>query len=122
MYPEDKQVLRDALKELQGQENSQTIAAFGDSLGFSDQLIDDVTENCDKLYTLEDVMKFVPVFSARRAIMILEIVKEIFYDCDELFYKEDLHLEKYSVGGPDMDFVLNGEYQSTADDPNLDVL
>lgn len=119
---EDKQVLRDGLKELQGQVNAQTIAAFGDSNGFSDQLIDDIIGSCDKHFTLEDVMKFVPVFSARHAIMILEMVQEIFDDCDEFLYKEDLHLEQYTVGGPDMEFLLNSEYEDSVDDLDLDVL
>ena len=59
---DDKQLLHSALLELKGSITSNTIMAFGDCHGFSSQLVGEIIENCDKLFSLVDVLKFVPVF------------------------------------------------------------
>lgn len=59
---DDKQLLHVALLELKGSITSNTIMAFGDCHGFSNQLVGEIIENCDKPFTLDDVLNFVPVF------------------------------------------------------------
>ena len=59
--------------ELQKSVDTNTMFAFGKSHGFSSQLIEEVLDNCDKIFSLEDTMKLVPVFSRKHAILIFEI-------------------------------------------------
>lgn len=81
---DDKQLLHVALLELKGSISSNTIMAFGDCHGFSSQLVGESIENCDKLFTLDDVLKFVPVFSAKHAMMIYEVLNDVFGDCEDI--------------------------------------
>ena len=51
-------------------------------LGFSDQQITQVLENCDKIFTLEDVMSYVEVWHEHHAYKIMEIISSVFADCE----------------------------------------
>ena len=77
---EDRVLLKDALMELQKSIGTNTMSAFGGSHGFSSQLVEEVLENCDKIFSLQDVTKLVPVFSRKHAILIFEIFNDIFDD------------------------------------------
>ena len=79
---EEKELLHDALKELKQSIdfNSQPISPFGSTHGFSDELIEDVIQNCEKIFSLDDIFKLVPVFSVEHAVRILEVFDEIFID------------------------------------------
>ena len=60
-------------------------SAFGSasSHGFSKELISDVVARCHKLFSVEDIIVNVPVFSSRHAVVILGILNEIFDDITE---------------------------------------
>jgi hypothetical protein len=82
---EDKRAVLESLKEIQETFISDTagISAFGNSHGFSNELILDVGEHCNNIFTIEYIMTKLPVFSKNHAILILGIVDEIFGDVDE---------------------------------------
>ena len=109
--PEESELLHDALVELQKSVDTNTMFAFGKSHGFSSQLIEEVLDNCDKIFSLDDTMKLVPVFSRKHAILIFEIFNDIFDDCQEPAL-EDLHADAYpSFGACDIQFLLGSEYE-----------
>ena len=54
------------------------------SHGFSLQLISEVVNNCENIFTIEDVLTNFPVFSVRNAIRILEVIQELFLDIPSL--------------------------------------
>lgn len=77
----DKDDLKAALNEIKLNMISSTLV--GDAVsthGFSTQLIEDVVSNCSVLFTVGDVLHTCPVFSLSHAIMILEIIQDIFND------------------------------------------
>lgn len=77
----DKDDLKAALNEIKLNMTSSTLV--GDVVsthGFSTQLIEDVVSNCSVLFTVVDVLHTCPVFSLSHAIMILEIIQDIFND------------------------------------------
>ena len=77
----DKDDLKAALNEIKLNMTSSTLV--GDAVsthGFSTQLIEDVVRNCSVLFTVGDVLHICPVFSLSHAIMILEIIQDIFND------------------------------------------
>ena len=53
-------------------------------LGFSDNQINQVITNCDKLFTLSDVYRFVQILGKKHAISILKIVKQVFRDINDV--------------------------------------
>ena len=56
------------------------------SHGFSRDLISSIVENCNCLFTLEDVNDLLPVFSVQHAVKILDILDEIFGDIPHTSY------------------------------------
>lgn len=60
-------------------------SAFGSASShrFSKDLISDVVARCHKLFSVEDIIVNVPVFSSRHAVVILGILNEIFDDITE---------------------------------------
>ena len=50
------------------------------SHGFSTQLIDDITHQCEIIFNLHDLVNNFPVFSVANALRILEVIQEIFMD------------------------------------------
>ena len=83
---EDKTILVEALHELKNNLNATVpITLFGTTAvnGFSDELIEDVAENCSSIFSVEDVFTYAPVFLLSHAINIMEIINDLFGDCDE---------------------------------------
>ena len=69
-------------------------SAFGSasSHGFSKELISDVVARCHKLFSVEDIIVNVPVFSRRHAVAILGILNEIFDDISKIMLKRHIYL------------------------------
>ena len=83
---EEKAVVNDALSEMQSAiSHAYGRSAFGStsSHGFSKELISDVVAHCHKLFSVEDILTNVPVFSRKHAIAILGILNEVFDDINE---------------------------------------
>ena len=83
---EDRDLLKDALQAHQTQfPTSGDITAFGllSGYGFSKEAISDVVDNCHKLFTVEDILHYAPVFSTGHAKEVLSVINEVFNDIDE---------------------------------------
>lgn len=119
---EVKELLLNSLKEIKQELDmrNEPIVPFGCTHGFSNELIEDVIENAGKLFSLEDIVKYVPVFSLHHAAKILEVLCEIFDDCVEL---SDLALQTTSLPtGGHIDLLLESEYEEMLESPDLDFL
>ena len=79
---DDEEVLEEALKEYQAFLNSGTTNLLGTTHAFTDELIQDVITNASSIYTLEDVLCTIPVFSTGHAHFILGIFQDIFGDIE----------------------------------------
>ena len=68
-------------------------------------------ENCDKIFSLPDVTKLVPIFSRKHAILIFEIFNDIFDDCLEMKL-QDLSADVYSsFVACGIHFLLGSDYE-----------
>ena len=119
---DDKQLLHSALLELKGSITSNTIMAFGDCHGFSSQLVGEIIENCDKLFSLVDVLKFVPVFSAKHAMMIYEVLNDVFNDCEDISCGDTGETVSSQTTSYDMEYLLGSEYDNEGEPCDLDIL
>ena len=54
------------------------------SHGFSRQLINDVAENCQFIFAIDDIVGIYPVYSISNALRILEVIQEMFGDIPNL--------------------------------------
>ena len=100
----DKECVKEALKEVQRSLSCQTqVRMFDDSgiisHGFLDKLIDKIVSNVNFIYNVHDVIEHCNPPTLKVAVIILEIVKETFEDVeitDELYSlvyaKEQTHL------------------------------
>ena len=50
------------------------------SHGFSMQLIEDITNNWETIFTVQDLTVNFPVFSVSNSLRILEVIQEVFMD------------------------------------------
>ena len=74
----DKDELREALFDLKEQfDGPSTLFAC---TGFSEELIEDIVQQSQFIFTLQDLTKTSPVFSLRHAIAVLEVFAEMFQD------------------------------------------
>lgn len=81
----DRLDLQSALEEVFQEIKFQSLAIDESvSHGFSPQLISEVVNNCETIFTIEDVLTNFPVFSVRNAIRILEVIQELFLDIPSL--------------------------------------
>ena len=48
--------------------------------GFLPQLVDDISETCDTIFTVKDKTENFPIFSLKDALTIVEVIQEIFLD------------------------------------------
>ena len=121
---QDKELLKEALTELKN-DMVDPITVFGKCHGFSEELLEDVVENCDKIFSLEDIMKFVPVYSSEHALRIYEIISDIFEDCEIMAdctpHVGDVSGSPVSYG---LGYLLGCEYidDDNIEDLNLDIL
>ena len=113
---EDKCILHDALKEQQMNISSyNAIIALGSvsSHGFSEQVIKDVVENCNKIFSVEDVITYSPIFSRNQAMEVLSIFSEVFNDIEEVHLIFNISLEDVSYPPFSLDQLLNSEFTDT---------
>ena len=94
------------------------------SQGFSSELISDVIEYSNRIFSLEDILTHTPVFNLHHAIQIFEIIAEMFDDIDEYHLMNNAHnLENLGFSYTCIDELLNVEYDSsnveTLPDPDL---
>lgn len=75
--------MEEALKEYQEFLNSGTMTLLGTTYAFTDQLIKDIIRNAPTIYTLEDVLQTLPVFSTGQGRFILGNFQHIFGDIFE---------------------------------------
>ena len=123
----DKHELQSALEELQNTlTKNPDKSAFGTtfSQGFSSELISDVIEYSNRIFSLEDILTHTPVFNLHHAIQIFEIIAEMFDDIDEYHLMNNAHnLENLGFSYTCIDELLNVEYDSsnveTLPDPDL---
>ena len=83
---EVRALLKGALSELESSmSQGYGRSAFGSasSHGFLKELISDVVAHCHKLFSVEDIIVNVPVFSRRHAVATLGILNEVFGDVTE---------------------------------------
>ena len=78
---EDKQYVRNALNDLRDSFPS-GCSVFGapSCHGFSDEVIDCITNNSHRIFTLNDVNTYLPVFTLYHGLKILKILDELFND------------------------------------------
>jgi superfamily II DNA helicase RecQ len=78
---QDKQDVRDALSDIKDSLPS-GCTVFGSSSchGFSEELIECITDNCHCIFTLNDVNTYLPIFTVHHGLKILEVFDEIFDD------------------------------------------
>ena len=69
--------------------------------GFTNDLVTELTENCNHIFTISDVLQF-PVFSVKTALIVLEIINDIFNDIDVLQGVSD-----FFCSIPDDQFQIN---------------
>ena len=95
---QDRKVLKEALYEvLNGMSSEASALDESSSHGFSTQLIDDVTRNCESIFTLEDLLTGCPVFSISNALKVLEVIQEVFEDIPN--FEESLALITQNFNG-----------------------
>ena len=74
----DKDDLKDALIELKVEIEGR--GALFECTGFSSELIDDIVNRSQYIFTIQDLTRTSPVFSLRHAIDVLEIFSEMLQD------------------------------------------
>ena len=97
---EDRNYVKNAFLEV-FKDLSSGSDSFGVCHGFSGELVNSIVENCHKLFTLDDINSYLPIFSLSHSLKILEILNGIFGDIsaidtileimqvDQLFQVED---------------------------------
>ncbi|CAB4003609.1 Hypothetical predicted protein [Paramuricea clavata] len=123
----DKHELQSALEELQNTlTKNPDRSAFGTtfSQGFSSELISDVIQYSNRIFSLEDILTHTPVFNLHHAIQIFEITAEMFDDIDEYHLTNNApNLENLGFSYTCIDELLNVDYDSsnveTLPDPDL---
>ena len=99
--PQERETLKEALYEVLYDLRAEGPALDDSSShGFSIQLIEDVTSNCESIFTLQDLLTSYPVFSTSNALRILEVIQEVFMDIPNL--DETLTLLKLSSVEPNL--------------------
>ena len=83
--PEDRVTLKEALCEVRNDMGAEGLSLDNSSShGFSMQLIEDITNNCETIFTVQDLICNFPVFSISNCLRILEVIQEVFMDIPDL--------------------------------------
>ena len=95
--PEDRITLKEALCEVRNDMGVEGLSLDkSSSHGFSMELIEDITSNCETIFTVQDLISNFPVFSISNSLRVLEVIQEAFMDIPNL--KENLSfMNLYSV-------------------------
>ena len=74
--------------------NKGSTSLFGSTSvhGFSNQLVQDIISNADNIFTLDNVLSKLPVFSTKHAKFILGIFQDIFQDIEGDYDAADILL------------------------------
>jgi hypothetical protein len=113
----DKLCLREALQEIQlALDSSSGFTLFDVSgriaHGFSDSIINSIVEKSNHIFTICDLMEYACISSINIAIMVLEVLNEIFED---IFIDDNLY--KLAVlSGPVYNTVIDGSYTDNTSD------
>lgn len=75
-------------------------------VGFSDDQISQVLDNCDKIFSVSDVKAFVEIWKDRHAYAIIGLISEVFKDVDE------------ELQNLDWDDFFDGDDEDSSDDWN----
>lgn len=62
--------------------NMKTLMDIKFLLGFSEQQISQVLDNCDKLFSIEDILTYVEIWDIKHAREILHMIGQTFEDCE----------------------------------------
>lgn len=82
---EERATLKEALCEVLNDMKMEGLSLDeSSSHGFSMQLIEDITNNCETIFTVQDLTVNFPVFSVSNSLRILEVIQEIFMDIPNL--------------------------------------
>ena len=83
---EDRKDLQAALTEISlGERDNSERNAFGGSNYFSLELVDDIVNNCQNFFTIQDIVASnMPVYSFAHSLKILEVIQEVFEDIPNL--------------------------------------
>ena len=114
---EDKNCLRDALREIKQSLNICSRATFFDASGmlchgFSDTITDSIVNNCHKIFTLSDLMENNFISSLQLAVTVLEVFNELFEDItiDQSLYT--LAVEAGAMYSAVMEHVTDCDFES----------
>ena len=83
-------------------------------IGFSEQQISPVLDNCDKLFSIDNILTYVEIWDIKHADDILSVIVQTFGDCDDLQYQ---HQEDDSNKYDDM--LCLDEWSMLPDDDEL---
>jgi hypothetical protein len=83
--------------------------------GYVDELIVDIVDNAHTIFTIVDVIKYLPVFAVQHAIKILEIFHDIFEDIPNL----DIMVEMFGRNEPTL-YDIPQPVEYTFDDIDSD--
>ena len=111
---EDQKLLTEALED-----RCKTLTNTKDVLldkvathGFSKQLIDDIVKNCCRIFTVADIMHSSPVFSLQHAMLILEVIQEVFLDIPNFDEAMDLLSQSNVLANVTSSFCLENALTS----------
>ena len=83
--PEDRITLKEALYEVRSDVGVEGLSLDkSSSHGVSMQLIEDITSNCETIFTVQDLICNFPVFTISNSLRILEVIQEVFMDIPNL--------------------------------------
>lgn len=90
-------------------------------IGFSDVQISQVVDNCNKLFTMDDVYKRIEIWHSRHAKMILTFVKSVFMVILEPSEVQtaNFDMETYDDSDDELDFSLNTEWDAIIKDDDF---
>lgn len=79
---EDEIALEEALKEFQSFLNTGTTTLLGSTHGFTDELIKEIIINAANIFSLNDILSTLPIFSTAHARFVLGIFQDLFEDTE----------------------------------------
>ena len=108
---EQRKLLKTKLKDFrndliikQTEQLSNTVSLPTDLLGFGNEQIISVLENCHKMFTVCDVKKYVEVWHGQHVFGILKVLGEVFGDVDDIPDLSEITCEEL-LGAMDWDEV-----------------
>lgn len=99
--------------------------SFGLCHGFSGELVNSIVENCHKLFTIDDINSYLPVFSLSHTLKIFEVLQEIFDDISAIDTISEMMQDvepffQVQESIPDMSEQYNYDFNKSASSSSLD--